>query len=64
MAKCDGLHFLAETLIAEKAEDANLLPPENVLAQRPAREGNVAEAAPPFFTEGEIETRNNPGGVR
>jgi len=48
------------TLIAEKAEDANLLPPENVLPQCQRVRGMLRSGAA-IFAEGEIETRNNPG---
>src|SRR6266446_1618040 len=60
VAKSNGLDLFAKRLIAKKAEDANLLAPENILPKGPARDGNAAEAAPPFFAEGEIKARHDP----
>src|SRR5216684_1441291 len=60
MAARNGLDHLTESLIAEKAEDTEFLTPEKQLAQGPAGDGDGTEAAPPFFTDGKIEARDDP----
>src|SRR5207249_7024819 len=59
MASGNVLDLLAEGLIAEKAEDANLLAPEDILPEGPAREWDRAEAALPFGGDGKIEPRDD-----
>src|SRR5260370_3630141 len=49
MAARASLDHLAESIVAEKAEDAELLTPEKKLAQGPAGDGDVRETAAPFF---------------
>src|SRR6266852_219859 len=60
MTERNGLDLLAKSVVAEKAEDAKLLTPENILPQGPARDGNASKAALPVLTEGKIEPRHDP----
>src|SRR5258708_2329408 len=60
VAARDSLDHLAESIVAEKDEDAELLTPEKKLAQGPAGDGDATETTAPFFAECQIEARPDP----
>src|SRR5260370_4833889 len=61
MAKSNILGLLSNRFIPKKAQDAKLLPPENVLPEGPTRQGHAAEALLPSLRDGKIQARHNPG---
>src|SRR6266403_2705119 len=60
VAERDRFRLLSNRFIAEKTEDAKLLPPENVLPQSPTGKRDALEAALPLFAESKIEARHDP----
>src|SRR5258708_22952560 len=60
MAARNGFDHLAESLIAEKAEDAEFLTPEKKLSQGPTADRDATEAAPTLFIDGAIKAPHNP----
>src|SRR5260370_12530264 len=61
MAKSNILGLLSNRFISKKAQDAKLLPPENVLPEDPARQRHTAEAPLPSLRDGKVQARHNPG---
>src|SRR5260370_26739681 len=61
MAKSNILGLLSNRFISKKAQDAKLLPPENVLPEDPARQRHTAEAPLPSLRDGRVQARHNPG---
>src|SRR5258708_8117359 len=60
MAARDSLDHLAESIVAEKAEDAELLTPEKKLAQGPAGDGGPTQTTAPLFAECQIHPPHHP----
>src|SRR5580704_5950200 len=60
MMRRDFRRLSTDQAIAEEAEDAKLLPPENELPKRPHDERETTEALPPLVCDGKIHTRHNP----
>ncbi len=51
----------ANKAIAQEAENAKLLPPENELTKCAHDQGKAAETAPPLFFNRKIHARDDPG---
>src|SRR5204863_9131645 len=57
----DGLGVFADGFVAEKSENAKLLAPENILPKSQTGYRYAAKALLPFFGDGEVDPRNDPG---
>ncbi len=53
--------LFANGFIAEKSENAKLLPPENVLPEGPASQRHAAKTLLPLLGDGKVQARNDPG---
>jgi hypothetical protein len=60
VARGDFRRLPSDKAIAQEAEHAKLLPPENVPAKGPHYERDVPEPPFPFLGDGKIHTRHDP----